>query len=132
MGKIRAFTDLDAWREAHRLVLMIYRATQAFPKTEQYGLAIQLQQAAVSITSNIAEGFSRRSVKEKKQFYYTSLSSLTEVQNQILIARDVTYLKPEIFSEIEQQSVRVSKLINGMIKSARSYIPKEAYAIRNT
>lgn len=132
MKIIRSFTDLDAWQEAHRLVLMIYRAVQLFPKDEQYGLSIQLRRAAVSITSNIAEGFSRRSAKEKKQFYYTSLSSLTEIQNQILIARDVTYLKSEIFSEIEQQSIRVSKLVNGIIKSARSYISKEPYVIRNT
>jgi len=130
--KIESFADLDTWKEAHRLVLAIYHVTQSFPKDEQYGLTAQLRRAVVSITSNIAEGFSRRSAKEKKQFYYMALSSLTEIQNQILIARDVAYITSKIFSEIDQQSIRVSRLINGMIKSAPSYEQKRAYAIHNT
>ena len=68
--KIQSFTDLDAWREGHALVLAIYRITRDFPREEQFGLVSQLRRAAVSITSNIAEGFSRLSYKEKRQFYY--------------------------------------------------------------
>lgn len=105
---------------------MIYRITQSFPENEQYGLVTQLRRAAVSITSNIAEGFSRKSAREKKQFYRIALSSLTEIQSQMLIVRDIAYIASETFLEINQQSVRVSKLINGMIKSAPSYV------IRNT
>lgn len=124
MQKIRSFTDLHAWQEAHRFVLMIYRTTELFPKDEQYGLVSQLRRAAVSITSNIAEGFTRRSVKEKKQFYCMALSSLTEIQNQIILAQDIVYMSSQTFREISQQSIRVSKLINGIIKSAQPYIQK--------
>lgn len=117
---IKTFTDLNAWQEAHRLVLMIYKATKVFPKGETFGLTNQIRRAAVSITSNIAEGFSRCSSKEKTQFYSTALGSLTEVQNQLLVAKDVKYIDKEEFTLIASQSVRVHKLINGLTKSAMS------------
>lgn len=122
MSKISSFTDLEAWSFSHQLVLSIYKFTAYFPKTELFGLTSQIRRAAVSITSNIAEGFSRSSYKEKIQFYYHSLGSLTEVQNQLLIARDIEYLSKENFKIIADQTVRVHKIINGLIKSSRSYI----------
>ncbi len=85
--KIRSFTDLNAWKEGHKLVLEIYKFTQKFPKEEQFGLTNQLRRAVVSFTSNIAEGFSRNSYKEKLQFYSMALGSLTEVQNQLLVGK---------------------------------------------
>lgn len=116
-GKIRSFTDLDAWKEGHKLVLQVYVVTKEFPKDEIYGLTNQLRRCAVSITSNIAEGFSRQTYKDKAQFYSISLGSVTELQNQILIARDVGYLSKEKFREIADQSVKVNKIINGLLKS---------------
>ena len=118
--KIRSFTDLTAWKEGHTLVLQIYRITKLFPKEETFGLAIQLRRAAVSVTSNIAEGFSRKSRKEKQQFYRIALSSITEIQNQLLIARDVGYISQEIFAEIADHTISVSKMLSGLIKSATS------------
>ena len=82
--KIKSFTDLQVWQEGHKLVLLIYKVTKKFPKEELFGLTNQIKRAGVSITSNIAEGFSRQSYKEKLQFYYMSLGSLTEIQNQLL------------------------------------------------
>lgn len=118
--KIRSFTDLIAWREAHKLALMIYQFTDDFPVKETYSLVDQIRRCVVSISSNIAEGFSRQSKKEKLQFYYTALGSLTELQNQILIARDVNYLGKEMFNELAEQTILVSKLINGLIKSLKN------------
>lgn len=119
---IKSFTDLKAWQEAHKLVLMVYRLTRQFPKEELFGLISQLKRAVVSISSNLAEGFSRGSYKEKVQFYLQALGSLTEVQNQILVARDVDYVNQEEFSGVASQSVIVNKLINGLIKKSRSFI----------
>lgn len=119
MEKIRSFTDLNVWREGHKLVLMIYRATKTFPDNEKFGLINQIRRAIVSVTSNIAEGFSRKSKKEKTQFFYTALGSLTEVQNQLLIARDLGYLDAKTFNELAHQTVVVSKLLNGIIKSSK-------------
>lgn len=91
--KITSFTKLNAWKEGHTLVLIIYRTTKIFPKEEFFGLINQMRRCSVSITSNIAEGFSRNSWKEKLQFYSMVLGSLTELQNQLIIARDVGYIK---------------------------------------
>ena len=120
--KIRSFTDLNTWKEGHKLVLMIYAATKKFPKEEIFGLVMQIRRAAISFTSNIAEGFSRNSYKEKLQFYTIALGSLTEVQNQLLIARDIGYLSQKEFGDIAQQTVEVSKVTNGLIKKSKSVI----------
>lgn len=116
-GKIKSFTDLIAWKEGHKLVLMIYKSTDKFPKKEVYSLTNQMRRAAVSITSNIAEGFSRRGKKEKIQFYYLSKGSLTELQNQLIISKDIGYLSKEKFNTIAEQTVQASKLISGLIKA---------------
>lgn len=121
-SKIKSFTDLDAWREGHKLVLEVYSVTKDFPKEEQFGLTNQLRRAAVSITSNIAEGFSRSSFKEKAQFYSMSLGSLTEVQNQLFIAKDVKYLGIQEFNTVATHTVKVSKIINGLIKKSGSFV----------
>ncbi len=118
--KIKSFTDLDAWKEGHKLVLTIYNATSKFPKEEIFGLVSQLRRAVVSITSNIAEGFSRQSVKEKIQFYYIARGSNIELQNQVLIARDIKYINEKSFIDIAEQSVKVSKLINGLIRYCKN------------
>jgi len=121
-SKIKSFTDLNAWKEAHKLVLLIYQITRNFPKEELFGLVNQIRRAAVSITSNIAEGFSRSSYKEKAQFYAVALGSLTEVQNQLLIARDLGYITKDKFIEIANMTVTVNKLLNGLIKKSKTMI----------
>jgi four helix bundle protein len=119
--KIQSFTDLEVWREAHILVLLIYKITKSFPKEELFGLTSQLRRSVVSVTSNIAEGFSRFSYKEKVQFYTTALGSLTEIENQLLIARDVRYLDKNNFEKLFQQAITVQKLLNAFIKKSKSF-----------
>lgn len=119
--KIQSFTDLEVWREAHKLVLMIYKSTKTFPKEETFGLTSQMRRAVVSITSNIAEGFSRYSYKEKVQFYAMAHGSLTELQSQLLIVRDIKYLDEKNFSQLYDQSIIVHKLLNAFIKKTREF-----------
>jgi len=119
MEKIISFTDLVAWKKGHKLVLAIYQVTSEFPKKETYSLTDQIRRCVISITSNIAEGFSRKTSKEKIQFYYTALGSLTELQNQLLIARDVGYMDNEAFDKLANQTIEVAKLINGLIRSLK-------------
>lgn len=120
--KIESFTDLRVWQHGHMLVLEIYKLTKLFPKEEQFGLTNQIRRAAVSITSNIAEGFSRKSYKEKSQFYSISLGSLTEVQNQLLIAKDINYLTNEQYNNVAAMTVEISKMTNGLIKKTKAVI----------
>lgn len=121
--KIQSFTDLNAWKIGHEVVLLVYKYTKEFPKEEIFGLTSQMRRCAVSITSNIAEGFSRYSWKEKHQFYRTALGSLTELQNQLLVSRDVDYLSNSDFQFIASKSIDVSKLLNGLLKKSSSMIP---------
>ena len=117
--KIQSFTDLNAWKESHKLVILIYGLTRNFPKEELFGLTSQIRRAAISITSNIAEGFGRQTYKEKTQFYYISQGSLTELQNQLLLARDVGYLENLIFNQAAEQAVTSHKLISGLIRKTK-------------
>ncbi len=121
--KINNFTDLVSWQIAHELVIEIYQTTKDFPEEEKFGLTKQIKRAAVSISSNIAEGFARQSAKEKIQFYHIYQGSNTEVQNQLYVARDVGYLQDDKTKEIIAKPIRVQKLINGMIKSLREHSP---------
>ncbi len=117
---LRSFTDLNAWKQGHQLVLGIYQATSNFPSTENFGLTSQIRRCAVSITSNIAEGFSRNTKKEKDQFYSIALGSLTELQNQLIIAKDVGYISPGLFQQIAHQTIETKKLVHGLMKSSKS------------
>lgn len=120
--KIKSFTDLIVWQKGHQLVLLIYKYTQKFPKEEQFGLVNQLRRAIVSFTSNIAEGFSRSSYKEKAQFYAMAHGSLSEAQNQLIITKDLGYISEVEFQQLEELVVELSKMTNGLIKKSRSLI----------
>ncbi|HEY4496911.1 MAG TPA: four helix bundle protein [Candidatus Paceibacterota bacterium] len=119
--KIQRFTDLEAWKRAHKLALAIYKITKNFPQEEKFSLVDQMRRCAISISSNIAEGFSRQSKKEKNQFYFIAKGSVTELQNQLLISKDIGYLSSADFNSVAEQAIYVHKLINGLIKSSASY-----------
>ena len=121
-SKLKSFTDLNIWKYGHELVLEIYRVTKKFPKEEMFGLTNQIRRAIVSFTSNIAEGFSRSSYKEKSQFYSMSLGSLSEVQNQLLIAKDIGYITKSEFESLFERTILLSKLSNGLIKKTKTII----------
>ena len=121
---IRDFTDILAWQEGHKLVLDIYRLTKKFPKEEIFGLMSQMRRAAVSITSNIAEGFGRQGYKEKIQFFYVAQGSLIELKNQLLIARDIGYISIVEFTKISEQADQTHKLLQGLITKSKSFLIK--------
>ena len=119
-GSIKSFTDLNTWKKGHALVLLLYKETKGFPSDEQYGLTSQIRRSGVSFTSNLAEGFSRGTYKDKVRFYQMALGSLTELQNQLLIALDLSYVKRGIFNDLAEQTVTLSKMTNGLIKKSKS------------
>ena len=119
--KIKNFTDLNTWKEAHNVTLIIYNITAKFPKEELYSLTHQMRRASISITSNIAEGFSRISYKEKIYFYSIAQGSTTELQNQIILSRDLNYIPINDFDNLFNQSIIVHKLLNGLIRGAKNF-----------
>jgi four helix bundle protein len=121
MSYIKEFTDLESWRQAHALVLMIYKLIHNFPEYEKYRLIDQLCRASISITSNIAEGFGRFTYKEKIHFYYIASGSLSEVKNQLIIAKDLEYISEDDYQKLDTQLITTFKLLKGLIKKSRSY-----------
>ncbi len=114
--KIKSYKDLNIWKRSIGLVEEIYKITQNFPKEEMYGLTSQLRRSAVSIPSNIAEGFTRFHNKEYRQFLYISLGSCAELNTQIIISSHLSYLSSEKAERILNEIDEISKMIMGLIK----------------
>ena len=119
VSRIKSFTDLVAWQKGHDLVLWVYKLVKNFPASEQYALTNQLTRAAVSVTCNIAEGFSRSTAPDKAHFYTMSQGSITEVQNLLLIARDLCYIDKLQFQEVANLSITCHQLTTGLIKKTK-------------
>lgn len=114
-----SFRDLIAWQKAMALVTDVYRATETFPDQERYGLTNQVRRAAVGIASNIAEGKGRLSRKEFVQFLATARGSLCEVQTQLEIGKNLGYLPPARFSDLDAQARELGRILNGLMKTLR-------------
>lgn len=108
------------WQQAMDFIELVYQTTTKFPKEEIYGLTAQLRRSSVSVASNIAEGQGRNSKGEFLQFLGQAKGSLTEAETQVLIAKRLKYVDEETSDRILGQSDRVSKLLNGLIKSLKS------------
>lgn len=117
---IHTFKDLVAWQKSHEFVIEIYQATATFPPYEQFGLTNQVRRAAVSIVSNIAEGFGRRSVADRVRFYDMARASLNEVQAQLLVAKDVKFLADDKYSQLEEAGITCHKLLTGLINKTKA------------
>jgi four helix bundle protein len=115
MGTISSFQQLEVWREAHKLVLMIYKVTREFSSEEKFGLVTQMRRAAVSIPANIAEGFKRRGIQDKIRFYNTSEGSLEELKYYFVLSKDLGYIPSN--DDFLAQAETVGRLLNGLILS---------------
>jgi len=122
---IKRFTDLDVWKESHKLTLSVYKYTKDFPRSETFGLTSQLRRAVVSIESCIAEGFSRYHYKDRLNFYYDSRGSIAEVQTQTITSYDLNYLTKTSFDEILKQSEKVAVILGGLIRSTEKLTLKK-------
>ena len=120
--KIKDFKDLIVWKESHKLVLNIYEVTKSFPKEEIFGLVSQMRRCAVSITSNIAEGFGRQGYKEKIQFFYISQGSIIELKNQMEICKDVCYIEKAVYDDLIKQSDLSHRLLQGLITKTKTFL----------
>ena len=114
--KIRNFRDLDVWKLGKKLVVDVYKITQNLPKEETHGLISQMRRAAVSIPSNIAEGFNRFHNKEYRQFLYIAIGSCAELETQIEIAFDLNYLDEASKSTLLEIIDHESRMLRNLIK----------------
>ena len=115
-GRIKTYRDLDIWKKSIELVKDIYRLTEKFPKQEMYGLVSQMRRAAISIPSNVAEGFRRHHNREYIQFMYMSLGSCAELETQVTIAKELKYLQEETEAILLESLDHICRMISNLIK----------------
>ena len=115
--EIKTFKDLKVWQKAYSLVLEVYKASKNFPSEERFGLTSQIRRAAVAIPSNIAEGYARRYLKQYIQFLYIAYGSGAEIETQLMLAKDLGYLKEEKFKELIEKYYEIERMLMGLIKA---------------
>ena len=124
---IRHYRDLQVWQRSMKLVVVVYRLTEHFPKSEAYGLTNQIRRAAVSIPSNIAEGHARTS-REFGRFLRIARGSMAELETQLEIAMHLEYLPRKQFDEISTELTILAKQLNVLqqrVDAAETKIPAE-------
>lgn len=119
MPNIKNFIDILTWKKSHQFVLEIYKMTERFPSYELFCLTSQIRRAAVSIPSNIAEGFKRKTSKDSEHFYNMAEGSLEEVKYQLIPSKDLSYISIEEFEKLFNLAEEVGKLLNGWKKSQK-------------
>jgi len=114
METIKHFKELKVWQKGIEIVKDIYEITKLFPKEEMYGLTSQMRRSAISIPSNIAEGFKRYHTKEYKQFLYIALGSIAELETQIVIAKEVGLLEDLMMDAMNEKLDHTSKMLSSL------------------
>jgi four helix bundle protein len=121
MGEIKSYKDLLIWQKGIKIVFLVYQLVKSFPQEELYALSSQLKRAAVSIPSNIAEGYGRNTDKSFSHFLDISRGSLFEIETQLLLANELGFVKNQnLYKEILNQIEEESKMINGFSKTLRN------------
>jgi four helix bundle protein len=116
--RIKSFEDLVVWQEAHKLAVIIYEVTKNFPVDERFSLTSQYRRAAYSVSTNIAEGFGRRTNNDKLHFYTIAYGSTLEVKNFTLLSGSLGYMKDQKQIELVlAQIVSCRKLLNAFVKA---------------
>jgi len=119
VGEIKTYRDLLVWQKSMSLVTAVYRITKSFPVEEKFGLTSQIQRCAVSIPSNIAEGYGRRSTGDYLRFLQIAMGSVFELQTQLEIARNLDYLTQARFEELYGQSREVERMLSSLISKLK-------------
>lgn len=119
MGDIKDYRDLIVWQKSMDLVVEIYKITEIYPKSERFGLVSQMQRSAVSIPSNIAEGYRRGTKKDYRNFVLIAYGSSSELETQVEIAKRLQYISQEQCGKIDQLLLEVAKMLNALQKSLK-------------
>lgn len=118
-GKIQSFEDLTVWQESQNLAVLVYKVAKELPKEEIFGLTSQLKRAVSSVSANIAEGFGRKTLKDKQQFYTIAYGSLLETKNFIYLGNKLGYFQADHTKEALSKIVSCQRLLNAFMKSVR-------------
>ena len=113
---MKDFKELRVWSEAHRLKLLVYRKTRAFPREEMYGLTSQMRRSAASIPANVAEGCGRRSDGEFTRFLQIARGSASELEYHLLLSHDLGILADEGFEELRNKLIEVQRMLTALVQ----------------
>jgi four helix bundle protein len=114
------FRELKVWRRAQDLALDVYRSTSSFPKEERYGLTAQMRRAAISVSSNIAEGCGRQGDRELARFLHIARGSVRELECQLLLSYELGYMQRDAHAKLDADSQEISRMLNRLIRSFRT------------
>jgi four helix bundle protein len=117
---LRGYKELKVWKKAYALSLEVYKFTKGFPSAEKFGLTSQIRRAVISIPSNIAEGYGRKTTVEYIYALYIAYGSLCELETQIMILYDLNYIDKNRYSILSEELYEVGKMLNGLIKSLQN------------
>jgi len=130
---LKSVKNLDIYKKAHDLTLSLYKQTKNFPEEEKYGLVSQIRRAAVSINSNLLEGYHRNGLKEFRQFIGISKGSVGELKYQIELSKDLKYINKNYYDKCIKELEDLSKMLTGLLKNINSKIKESSeYRIQNT
>ena len=116
---INSYKQLIVWQKSFDFVKKVYKATEAFPKTEIYGLTSQIRRAVVSVPSNIAEGFVRRHRKEFSQFISIACGSGAELETQLMLSKELGFLSDNDFSDLDSLLQEIMKMLNVLLSKLK-------------
>ena|SRR3989338_3395208 len=119
VDKVAGVQELEVFRLAHNLVLEIYRQTKKFPKEETFGLSSQMQRAAVSIGSNLAEGANKGSRSDFRRYVNNAKGSAGELLYQLMVSKDLKYIPDEIYDRLSGDYKRVIRMLEGLSRSLK-------------
>jgi len=122
---LRSYKDLKVWQKSYNLCLDIYKLSRGFPKEERYALTSQVRRAAVSIISNIAEGYGRKTTPDYIRSLYIAYGSNCELETQILLAGDLGYIERERLNDIQETIGEVERMLKALIKSLEKTLGPE-------
>lgn len=117
MESSKGYQKLVVWQRAKDLVVLVYKVTDGFPKSEEFGLKSQMKRAAVSVLSNIAEGYSRRTKPDKKRFLEIAVGSLFELESDVEVSKELGFIKDDDYLTLDQKKGEVGYLLNRYITS---------------
>jgi four helix bundle protein len=121
---LKNYKELIVWQKSYQLCIDIYRITKDFPKEEKFGLTSQIRRAVVSIPSNIAEGYGRKTTPEYIRALYVAYGSNCELETQILLSRDLGYITAEDMKRLQEGIGEVERMLKALIKSLEKKLSK--------
>lgn len=117
---LKNYKELRVWQKAYQLCVEVYRITRNFPKEERYGLTSQIRKAAVSVPSNIAEGYGRKTTREYVQALYVAYGSNCELETQVLLSGDLGYIEADDLEKLQKNLGDIERMLKGLINSLKN------------